>query len=676
MAGIREELTLIDKFSSVFDRFINMGNRAASQASAVESSTNRMANSAADASQRLSNIGSGGAPGIQSATQTFDKATESINYYKKMLAETERQMDSVTKKLYMADVMPGSRRQQGNVDVWRKQSDALEAEAQRLKAAIASASGEAARLAPAINNAVDPTKAMHNEFKGIASTVMKITALLGGVYAGKKFLELGFKTDTSERMFQARFGDQEIGSAAFQHYKDMANHYGFNQEDVFAGVKSFMGMTTVPKQLDELTMLAKTMAVFDTTGQGLKGAQFSLQEAMSGDFMSLRRRFNIGKAQIEASGALKAAKAGDMEGFIEGMKKLLQMRNMGGEAFNNLMKSPRRQLEAFTNRWHNSMANMAQAVVLRLLPAINLISSLFFDADGKMTSFGENFIGALGFVAGALAYSVAGVLWLIHAMGQLWDAIDPLQPIIEWIFFTLLITGAYVAAAALWAMVPPLAAQALAWLALNWPILLVVATIIGLLALILKYPDAFGIVVGAVFAFGAAFVDVFRSIANGWANTYNFIADGVSKLSNGKIQLQHLDKIEYINPIDAYNSGKSWGTNAATQLGETLKNIVPSMPNISTAPFDNFPGATNLDNVGKVGKVGKIDHPVKLSDEDLKMLLDIADRDYVNNINLTQLTPSVHVEVNTGGGAVDEDAVAERIKHLLIEQAASSTNLV
>lgn len=667
MAGIREEITLIDKFSSVFDRFINMGNRAASQASVVEASTNRMANAAADVSQKLANIGSGSASGLGNASRSFEAATESVNFYKKMLTETERQMDSITKKLYMADVMPGGKRQQSSVDMWRKQSDALEAESQRLKTAIASASGEATKLAPAIKSAVDPTKSMHNEFKSMAGTVMKITALLGGLYAGKQFLELGFKTDTSERMLQARFGNADVGSAAFQHYKDMANHYGFKQEDVFAGVNSFMGMTTVPKQLDDLTMLAKTMSVFDTQGQGLKGAQFSLQEAMAGNFTSLHRRFSIGTDQIKSSGVDKAAKAGDMPAFIAGMQKLLQMRNMGGEAFNNMMKSPQRQLETFENRWHNTMANMAQAVVLRLLPALSRLS------DFLASPMGEKFMNAL---AMGIGFTASAVLWLVNGFFALMQVLEPFEPVLEVIFWTLLIAGAYTAATALWAMIPPLVMQFSMWAIMNAPMLAVIGIIVVLLSLFLKFPETFGIISGAVYAFGTVFMNVLKFVGNYWITLFNQISSDLNKLSMGKVNLGHIDKYEYGNPLDSYNTGKAWGTDAATRLGETLKNITPSMPNISTAPFDNFPGQfAPGGNINKVGHVGKIHEPVKLSNEDLKMLLDISDRDYVNKINVTQLTPSVHVQVDTGGGQVDADGVAERIKHLLIEQAATSTNI-
>lgn len=649
MAGIREELTLVDKFTNVFNRFINLGNQAAGQATAVEAGNNRMT-AAAD-----------------NAAKSFTRSGENLAFYQKMLQETERRMDSLTSKLYFAEVVPdGSRRQQRNIDAWRKQTDLLEAEQQRLKSAIAAATGEAVNLAPNIQKAVEPTRNVHNEFRSMVGTIVKITALLGGLMAGKKFLELGFKTDSYERMFESRLGDQQVGAAAFQHYKDMADKNGFKYEDVMQGVMSFMGMTSNPHQLDALTMLAKRMSVFDTQGQGLKGAQFSLQEAMAGNFQSLHRRFSIGTGMIKAAGVEDAAKAGDMDKFIQGMEKLFAMRNMSEEAFNNLMKSPQRQLETFENRWHNSMASMAQAVILRMLPALTMLSDALASPAGQMF---------MSMLANTIGFAAWGVLMLANGFIGLMQILEPLIPALEIVFYTLLITGAVKAAMALWAMIPPLLTQLAVWGIMNLPILAVVGIIVTLLALFLKFPEVLGIVTGTVYAFGTAFVNIIKMVCNQFTGLYNLISDGLSKLTLGNMSLGHIAPLEYGNIGYNYQKGKAWGTELATKAGDYLSGIVPKMPTMPTAPFDNFPGSTEIPNVDKVKHVGKIHEPVKLSNEDLKMLLDLADRDYVNKINMTQLTPEVHVHVDTGGGDVDAEQVADRIKHMLIEQAASSTNL-
>ena len=78
-------------------------------------------------------------------------------------------------------------------------------------------------------------------------------------------------------------------------------------------------------------------------------------------------------------------------------------------------------------------------------------------------------------------------------------------------------------------------------------------------------------------------------------------------------------------------------------------------------------------DVGKVGKVGKVDN-VKLSDEDLKIYRDLAERRYMNNIELKTLAPEITVNLPAGAsGNVTAQDVADRLKRMLIEQMAAQT---
>lgn len=71
-----------------------------------------------------------------------------------------------------------------------------------------------------------------------------------------------------------------------------------------------------------------------------------------------------------------------------------------------------------------------------------------------------------------------------------------------------------------------------------------------------------------------------------------------------------------------------------------------------------------------------IRNAVALSEEDLKMLVDMAEREYVNNINLTAQTPVINVTgQNTGDSELDNQRLAEAIRDILLEQAASHTDL-
>lgn len=81
---------------------------------------------------------------------------------------------------------------------------------------------------------------------------------------------------------------------------------------------------------------------------------------------------------------------------------------------------------------------------------------------------------------------------------------------------------------------------------------------------------------------------------------------------------------------------------------------------------------------GQVGdisqSVGKIEKSVNMSEEDMKSLVDMAERQYVNNINLTAQTPVITINgANTGNTAADRQNLANTIRDILVEQVAAGS---
>lgn len=78
---------------------------------------------------------------------------------------------------------------------------------------------------------------------------------------------------------------------------------------------------------------------------------------------------------------------------------------------------------------------------------------------------------------------------------------------------------------------------------------------------------------------------------------------------------------------------------------------------------------------GSLGSdVGAIKKEVAMSEEDLKSLVDMAERQYVNEINLTAQTPVINVNgQNTGNSKEDRKALANVIRDILVEQASSAS---
>lgn len=74
------------------------------------------------------------------------------------------------------------------------------------------------------------------------------------------------------------------------------------------------------------------------------------------------------------------------------------------------------------------------------------------------------------------------------------------------------------------------------------------------------------------------------------------------------------------------------------------------------------------------GDVSSIKKSVSLADEDIRSLVDVATRQYVNKINLTSQTPVITVNgQNTGRTAEDRKALAEAIAAVLAEQLAAGS---
>lgn len=72
--------------------------------------------------------------------------------------------------------------------------------------------------------------------------------------------------------------------------------------------------------------------------------------------------------------------------------------------------------------------------------------------------------------------------------------------------------------------------------------------------------------------------------------------------------------------------------------------------------------------------VKSIEKAVNMTDEDIRSLVDVAERRYVSNVNLTAQTPVITVNgANTGHTAADRQNLANAIRDILVEQRAAGS---
>ena len=136
-----------------------------------------------------------------------------------------------------------------------------------------------------------------------------------------------------------------------------------------------------------------------------------------------------------------------------------------------------------------------------------------------------------------------------------------------------------------------------------------------------------------------------------WASGYNEVVKPWENIDLGK----------------AYTKGYNWGANfnLSAMLGGGSGSLeVPQAADIKDL-------LTNIDkNTGKISKT------VDLSDEQIKMMVDIAERKYVNNINLTSQTPVITVNgQNTGNTLQDAEDVANVLRDLLLERMSAGSTV-
>ena len=166
------------------------------------------------------------------------------------------------------------------------------------------------------------------------------------------------------------------------------------------------------------------------------------------------------------------------------------------------------------------------------------------------------------------------------------------------------------------------------------------------------------------------------NITSGVDRVYNMVQQASQKVKDESGWKEYVKAWDYVD----YEGAIKGGSEIGSKLGSALDNLdltggLDSLLN-GSGPWGSYPSyddmQNSLDGIG--GSVSNIEKSVKMSDEDLKSLVDMAERRYVNKINLTAQTPVINIRgANTGNTAADRKALADAIQTVLMEQLASTS---
>jgi hypothetical protein len=359
--------------------------------------------------------------------------------------------------------------------------------------------------------------------KGIAATYLTLSGIK---QLGSSTIGAGMEQQAQIDTFAARTGNEAQGRDIFNTISKDSLKYGQDVQSSLLGAQSFLSNTMDPSKLKELNTLAMRLSKLNPT-EGMEGAAFSLKELMSGDYTSIAERFNISRNMLKDSEARAAGLKGDVEGFIKGMDKLLNQQNMTQEAFEKMLDSPSARWSKILNTFKFNLASAGRGALSAIDPLLKTINKAI--DKGSFNGFFKALQTGLRIVSEILGAVVNSLMWLFNVVKQNAPFIIGVLTTIGTVLLVQMIARLWAMIPALWAAIPPLYAQAAAWLAINWPILLVAAAI-GIIVAVLLY---FGVtaeqVVGAVVGF---FYGLYASLMNIIALIWNLFATFAEFLVN------------------------------------------------------------------------------------------------------------------------------------------------
>lgn len=335
--------------------------------------------------------------------------------------------------------------------------------------------------------------------------------------------------------------------------------------------------------------------------------------------------------------------------------------------------------------------------------------------------------------------AIAGVIRIIGRLGDAADwTFDKIGEGTAWVrqnWEALIPIAAGLGAAALVAggsMVAAGAAGAVAWAAANWPLLLVAAGVAGIIALAREcgatWEDIGGViggVFGGIYSVGrntaVDLQNVIAELANFMGNAFddpalaiemlfynlsmrlmkklytvayafetltgmghtasNIIGNVMADIAEGQKNAVAAGWTTYVKPwkyTDFYTDIMA-GVEKGQNVGSYLDNFDPEafMESLPTS-FDLTGGDYSITVDGLSGiaaDVSSINKSISMSDEVIRSLVDMAERRYINQINLTSQTPVINITgANTGHSEADRRALADALRDVLVEQASAGSN--
>ena len=659
MAEMREALVLEDRFTAAFNRYITLAEQGTAStqelddAAAQASKNARLASAAYETAAMKSSAAAAAAR--EQAAQTAALAAQ-----ERLEAQRARE---------------AARAQNENAAAQNKTADATQALTGRIKSLVGAYVG-----LQTVQKLVETSDQM-------TQIDARLQLMTGSAEAA---------ADAQDKIYQAA----QRSRGAYMDMADMVAQLGTLASDAFSSTDELIAFAE---------QLQKQMAISGASGQSAQAAMVQLTQALASGTL----RGDELNSVLEQTPMI-AKTIADYMGVTTG-----QMREMASEGaitadvVKNAMLSAAAETDAAYEQmpltWSQVWTMGSNMALQAMQPVLDLIS-LAANNTERLIPIVTGLAAAVTVYAGAQTAANAAT-WLGVAANRALITTMLANPFL-WVAVAV---GVAVGALALW--VQSVGGVQVAWLTAVDVVLSGVDNLrIGIYTGMYAIQNKFGEFGLAAFTMGVNVVNFFgdmkvgaleqiQGMANGAIDIINWMIDKVNRLPG--VSIDAIDKLTFASTAAAANeAAKASRADAlaksqaavAKQEADRAANLNKMRSDAYSAHMQRQVGIYNAkldaagtsgtsagglydvpafdEMAGTLGDIGKdvkgIKKSVDLSNEDVKMLVDVAARRYVNQVNLTSQTPVITINgQNTGNTKEDMAALESMLKTVLAEQWAA-----
>ncbi|MBY0115001.1 hypothetical protein NST33_06170 [Paenibacillus sp. FSL L8-0435] len=336
--------------------------------------------------------------------------------------------------------------------------------------------------------------------------------------AGSVVLKAAAEQEDFKYRYMVAAEDPVLGESIYNKYRDQASKSGQDVNDSLKSSLGFLPLAQNTGQVDQLNDMTQRLSMLSPDNKSLTDASKAIVSAMNGKNTDLASQFNIPESALTGAGLGEFIQTKDLDGFIQGLQTVLEMQGYTQEAFDTMLDSPLQKWTALVNQFNGILSEIGTRALEVLSPVLDRLNEAI--SSGQFSAFIEWIGGAFAIIAQVVAFIVDGFINFATAVQEGWAIIGPILTAIALVLLANIIITLGVVIAQVYLL-------AAAWLVANWPILLVIVAIAGLIFILqlcgVTAGDMVGAIIGYFYMVYEHMKSIFASILNYFMSWAEFV---------------------------------------------------------------------------------------------------------------------------------------------------------